>query len=421
MRIAFIAVMLGLTLFLGQVAGQAGRAGKGKAPDKVTPARGSEERSTDTWGGKTLYQWRQEMTVPDASRRIAAIMAILNFDDKLRMTVVPDLIKRLMDGDVGGRAKACLVLRYVGVGEKDVNSVVNALAFHVVPRPTLEYGEPESIIRYEVAVTLRRFAPSAGSPAVVKKIIEGLHDTKSSEVRQACASILWRIARDNKVNGGPDPTIVTAFLDSILNFEHSYHVKLEMIQGLGAIGKPANQALQGRLISTLQSVARAPNKSLALWGFVALLAQDDSANAKLYLGKVAHFLDSPETEIKLQAAMALGGLGQTAKSKVPAILTMLKRDKDRDAVVVHGACVALARMGDTSDKVVDALLELLDHKDPARAASAVKAIVDLKLREPRVMKALRDAQGNRNINAGLKGWVDEAIKQLEAPPAAVKK
>src|SRR4051812_46745056 len=116
MRIAVIAVLLGLTLCIGPAAGQPGRAGKGKAAGKEMPARGSEEAysSRSTWGGKTLYQWRQEMTVPDASRRIAAIMAVLNFPDEERVTAVPDIIKRLMDGDVGARTKACLVLRYVG-------------------------------------------------------------------------------------------------------------------------------------------------------------------------------------------------------------------------------------------------------------------------------------------------------------------
>ena len=58
--------------------------------------------------------------------------------------------------------------------------------------------------------------------------------------------------------------------------------------------------------------------------------------------------------------------------------------KDKEAVAVNGACLALIRIGDKSDLVVDALIEVLNNKDPQRATSAVKALVDLKLNTPRM-------------------------------------
>jgi hypothetical protein len=370
---------------------------------------------SETYGGKTIHQWREMMKAPDASKRTEAIMAIMNFSPDSGSAVVSDLVDRLMDTDVGTRAKACLALRYVNLRQSDGQRVIKALAGRIVAGPFPEY-ESQAIIRYEAAVTLKRF-PDAGPMA--PKIIRGLQDRTSWEIRQVCAGMLWRLGRDAK--DGPDPTIIKAFLEWI-PYEHCHFVKLEIVQGLGAMGRPADKLLQVRLVSFLQQATVSNNKALALWAYVALLAQGGDANeSKKYLGKVANYLTSQDTDIKVQAAMALGGLGETAKGRVPDILAMLKRDKDKDTVAVQGACAALGRMGDTSDKVIDALLDLLDNKDPARAGWAVKAFVDLKPKDDRVLKSLKAHQANPKIHAGLKGWVDEAIKQLEAMPAGAKK
>jgi hypothetical protein len=74
--------------------------------------------------------------------------------------------------------------------------------------------------------------------------------------------------------------------------------------------------------------------------------------------------------------------------------------------------MALYRMGDTSDTVVDTLLDLLTHKDVPAVAAAVKAIVDLKLKNDRVIKALDKMLENKKLNPGLYAWIQEALKEL---------
>lgn len=414
MRIAFIAVVLGLAVLAGRTDGQTGQRQKGKAADKNMPAKGTDENPAETYGGKSLYQWRQEMKSQDASKRTQAIVAIMTFPAEKGNVAVFDLIDRLSDSDVGVRVKACLALRYVHLVNSDqIQRAVRGLATHVDP-----YSETQSIVKYEAATTLLRLAPSAGPE--YSKIINGMKDRSAWENRRICASILWRVARDAK--GGPDPRVVSEFLNWIPK-EHTYQVRLELMKGLGAMGKPANRSLQIQVDEFLQSAARSNNRSLALWGCVALLAHADGndVETKRWLNKVAHFLNEGDTEIKVQAALALSGMGEKAKSKAPDILAMLKRDKDKDTASVNAACEALGRMKDTSAPVVNALLDLLDNKDPARAAAAVKALVDLDLRDALVMNALKKTQANVNIHAGLKGWVDEAIKLLSAPPAPAKK
>src|SRR5439155_1733886 len=88
------------------------------------------------------------------------------------------------------------------------------------------------------------------------------------------------------------------------------------------------------------------------------------AAATLWLAAIDKYLKPTyPVETRIQAVQALAALGTRAKSRLPQIVAMLD---DREAVVVDGACLALVRMGDTSDKVTDPLISLLEHKDPNR-------------------------------------------------------
>jgi HEAT repeat protein len=412
MRISFIAVMLALLVFVGASAGQGAKQPKGKGADKANPAKGSEERSTEVYAGKTFEQWRAEMKAADASKRTTAILAILNFGPEMAGRAVPDFIQRLQDRDVGTRAKACVALRYVYVNDAEqVKRMIDALATRIVP----EY-ETQAIIRYEAAVTLRRWVKEAGP--VTNRVLIGLRDSSAWEVRHVCASILWRIGADSKE--GPNPVIVQGFLDWLRN-EHSYHVKLEILQGLGAMGKPANKVVQSRLVSDLTMFASEPrtNRKLAIWAYAALVSHGDVTVSKKALNRIASYLNNKELnakdgEIKVQAALALGGLGTRAKNHVPDILKMLNDDR-KNVLVVQAACMALHRMGDTSDTVVDTLLDLLKQTDPPhQAAAAVKALVDLKLNTPRVIGALDKMLENKTLNPGLYAWVQGALKELRS-------
>jgi hypothetical protein len=403
MRITFIAVMLGVLLFSRPSAAQTGRQPKGKAPDKAMPARGSEESSA-TFGGKTFDQWRAEMKSEDASKRIAATMAILNFGPKIAGNAVPDFIHRLQDRDVGARTKACWALRFVYVDASHVRSVVDALAAHVSPQ-----SESQAIVRYEAAITLLRFVRSAGP--VANKVLMGLHDSSSSETRQKCASILWRIGMEGK--NGPDPQIVSGLLDW-MRYERSYHVRLEILQGLGAMPKPADKALQSRLVADLTTFAGSPNKALAIWAYAGLVSHAEGPTSQRSLSTIARYLSYKDTETKIQAVMALGGLGKKAKNQVPLVLKLLKEDRG-NALVVQGACMALSRMADATDKaVVDALLDLLTVIEPPhQAAAAVKALVDLKPNnDRRVIDTLDKMLKSGKLKPELYAWVQSALDEL---------
>src|SRR5687767_13855297 len=55
-------------------------------------------------GGKTLSQWRSELSSEDASKRALAVVAIMGFGEEGK-EAVPDIVKRLRDDDLSPRAK----------------------------------------------------------------------------------------------------------------------------------------------------------------------------------------------------------------------------------------------------------------------------------------------------------------------------
>ena len=167
--------------------------GKDKKDGKDDKYEAPEKTGADTVGGKTLKEWMKDLSSGDPSRRVTAVLAIVNFGDEAA-DAVPLLIERLADTDVSPRAKACVALRYVTVHEKHVKDVVKASRTASASRGN----------RRRSSAT----RPPSRSPAspriapVIPALISGLTDGSSWEIRHACASVLWRTAKDPK--NGPD-------------------------------------------------------------------------------------------------------------------------------------------------------------------------------------------------------------------------
>ena len=159
MRIAFAAVLVALTLLPGSGVGQSPKAPEG-APPKAGAAQAPQPAAGETtWGGKTLDKWILELKNPDASKRTMALLALMHFGEAASKAI-PHVLDRLHDSDVSPRAKAALVLRYLAVDPKHVNSVVKELGGRLYPPGTnRDYGESQAVIRYEAAKTLQALHP----------------------------------------------------------------------------------------------------------------------------------------------------------------------------------------------------------------------------------------------------------------------
>lgn len=374
----------------------------GQGPDK----QGSEkDRQSDysptSYGGKTLPQWIKELDSEDASLRSQAVAALPNFGDRAA-DAVPALLGRLQDRDVSPRARAVMVLREITIAEKDVPRVVVALARRISPQ-----NESQACVRYEAIVTLRRFMGDA-MPAV-PALISATIDKSSWELRYISVQLLWRVGLENNKEGGPDPRITEALLN-LLRWDKSYQVRVEVLMGLGALGRPANPTLRARVISELNLCARHKNKPLALWAYAGLVAMEDGPAARASLEALARFLKSDSLEVRVQAVQAIGALRDRARTKLPALLAMLQ---DKEPVAVQAACTALGSLGDKSDSVLDALLGLTSNKDPLSAAAAITALVNLKANTTRVVTTLDKMREKKDLDLRLRGLIEEALKELK--------
>jgi hypothetical protein len=454
MRIILSAIVVALLLGPGGVRTQPGGAGKGKLTRDIPES--SPNSSTrplpsgpKTFGGKTLEQWKREATHHDASRRAMAIIAITTFGDEAK-SAVPLLIGRIKDPDLSPRGKAILALRIIAVDDQDVPRVVEALATRLSRNPySQQLIESQAIIRYEAAVSLRRFADDA-APAI-PALINGAHDLSCWEIRHMCVSILWRAAMgNNKLPKPPKPpepkksnppsktrpgksrnsersttptlvapadpraTVIKALLAVMGRPNETYHTRMEAVHGLGALGRPSDPALLRAEIEQLEKYARttsSENKPLAIWSYASLVALGDDNKGDEALVAIAKFLKPDhKLEHRAEAAQALGALGKRAKKRIPSLVAMLD---DKEAVAVSGACTALTQIGDSSDKVVTALVRVAQHKDPFRAAPAIIALVNLKANTPAVLDALEKVRVNKDTHKNLLPLVKEAIDELK--------
>jgi HEAT repeat protein len=295
------------------------------------------------------------------------------------------------------------------VNEKDVPRIVAALAVRINPiHPVRAERETQVSVRYEAAQTLKRFYKDA-RPAI-PALVEGTRDKGSWELRHQCAWILWRVAADPK--NGPDGRAVDALLDMLRNPKCTYLEKMEAIQGLGGMGRPGDSTRLSRVLTDLGSCTnpRNPeNRPLVIWAYASLVNLQDNGDAKVHLAKLAKYLKSTDLEMRVQAAGAMASLGAKAKPRLPDLIAMLK---DKESVVVMAATMALSNVGDSGDKVVDALLDVTDHKEPATAATAIIALVNLKANTPAVVKKLDKMHGDKKLDDDLRKTVGQALKAL---------
>ena len=429
MRIAFVVGVAVLLVVAAEGTAQTGRPVKNEPVKGTTKPPPSTTTSPSTplpkgpkrLASKTLSEWIHDLYHGDASYRSVAILAIMQpvFLEEAHRAV-PDIVKLLSDSDASPRAKACLALRTITVNKEDVPRVVRALANRLWFK-----NEKEVVVRYEAAMTLRRFAPDAAE--AIPALINSTLDRVSWETRHICAATLWRAALATKE--GTDPRAVQALLDMLHPNRASrttYQERLEAIIGLGSLKKSKNPYLQDAVVKELYKASTTrleSNKPLAIWAYAGLVAQNPDS-AEKYLSAMAKYLTPDrKLETRVQAVQAIAALGKKAKSRLPTILAMLK---DKEAVAVDGACLALVRMGDTSDKVIDALIDVTRHTDANRVGSAIVALVNLKVNTPEVTAALEkvikteQAKEAKEVRTGLIKLAQQALTELKKPREAPK-
>jgi hypothetical protein len=411
-------VMAAALALLGCVPGL--QAQTGGSPEKTPDKSPTTPKTPFEVNGKSLAQWREMLKSTDPSRRSLAIMSIMQFGEDSALAV-GDMIQIMdKDPDVSPRVKAVNALRYMDVRSEDVERVVRALTRRINRG---EGGESQAIVRLEALITLRRFTPDAGFAILTLK--KACFDPFSWEIRHQAVTNLWRIAGEQGIKGdGADPGVVATLLDVVKAKNSAFDVKVEALTGLTFLGKPIDPAIQARLVTELDAIARGPSvgresvpaKILQLWALAALSNMGENAAGMVSSPqtKLASFLRSKELELKQQAAVALGTLGKRATKQIPALVAMLDDPEPR---AVAAACQAILTIGEKNDQVVDKLVSMLESKRQENVIAAAQTLVAMRERSKKVMDALdkQIERKDRDIKEDLQLFLKAARRELEKP------
>ncbi|MBY0230081.1 MAG: HEAT repeat domain-containing protein [Gemmataceae bacterium] len=428
---AAIAILL-LALITVTAGGQS--PGSTKEKDKKEKPKGPA-----TVGGKTLAKWRETLrSSKDASIRADAIAAILQFGPDASEAVLDLLAVAESDKDISPRTKAMAALRFIEVSDSQVKDVVGMLAKRidvVGPKSDPRRREQQAIIRLEALFTLGRFYRDA-SPAK-DALISSTKDSASWEIRHQAVAVLWRLGlemqrpkSESSPSQPPDPRIIEALLDAVMDrrLENTHRVKLEALMGLAAMGKPANQELQERLVKDLNIVATGPNPEFA--------TSNSQARSIMALAALVHLGEKPEkgrapldrlvtfmmlnrnVQTRCQAISALSTLGKLAHKHLGDLVKLLD---DKESEVAQAACAALSQLGETNGKIVDGLVKAVRHKDANRAAAAITALVNLKQDSEKVVNALEALKTDKDTDPRLDFLAGQALVALKKMTEPKKK
>jgi HEAT repeat protein len=392
-------------------------------PPSTTPSTSPKE--PPTFNGKTLKQWKAQLIDKDASKRVEAILAVLNFGEAAS-ECVPLLIARTTDYDASPRVKAVIALRFIHIDKNDkhdkndnrdkrdkrgkrdkrdkrkvgeasvirrkvIEALVNRIRFPSALSPTS--GEPQAIVRFEAIRTLMRFYPDADlwpSTAIPTLATAATKDMATWEIRQHAMALMWRAAGTSKA--GPNKTVVDALLQGIR--DANFQVRLEAVMGLGGMGHPSDPALllqiRKALIACINDGGTSARSTiLHIWAYTALvaLADLDDRGREPHLRGISAYLNKKyDPEVRSHAAQALGALGKQAKSQVPVLLGQLG---DKQPFAVQGAVGALVAIGDKGPPVIAGLKSLLASESPLNVAAACQALIHFKAGTPDVIDALK--------------------------------
>jgi len=409
-------VLIMVCLLGWQVSAQAQTSDSKDSPGKTPPP--AKPIAPTEVNGKTLKEWRDILkNSTDPSRRSNAILAIMQFGEAASVAV-RDLIEVMdKEPDVSPRTKAVTALRVIDVEGADVNRVVLALARRIQAG---EGGESQVIVRYEALLTLRRFIPD-GAPAM-KALHKACFDRGSWEVRQLAVANLWQIAAmQGAKSEGADTEVIKTLMNVVMG-KSPYEVKIEALNGLAYLGKPADQATQQQLVKNLLLLVGGPSigrdtpetKTQQLWALAALsnLGESFPGMSGTPQARLASYLKAKELDVRRQAAAALGTLGKRAVKQLPALVNMLD---DEEPLAVASACQAIMAIGEKNDAVISKLIGLLESKRKDRIAIAANTLVAMREKSKRVMETLDKIIDDKNTDKEVVLYLSNAKKELLKP------
>jgi HEAT repeat protein len=199
--------------------------------------------------------------------------------------------------------------------------------------------------------------------------------------------------------------------------EPSKQVRMQAIIALGAVGRPHSPAKYQKVLDALHDHYRSTDKAIKIWTHVSLMALKEDIKQK-DINMIVEALNDPNREVRKQAVLALGAMEKKTTDHVKDICNLLQTEKER--MVQEAACRALARMGDKSNRVLNALIHLTESdnkKSNEVVMAACATLAQLHVASPEVIDALKAVQKHDALGDPEKKMVEEYIKVIQKPLA----
>ncbi len=283
---------------------------------------------------------------------------------------IAEWVEQLKSSDSAAQVEAAQSLGTLGTS-----------AGSAVPALLDSLNSPDAEVR--AAVTLALAATKPQDAAAIERLIERLSDD-SPRVRATAAYAWDKSAMRSKATV---EALIQAALDSdavvrreVRDALRTINAPREMTLSLWAktledadpqVVIPAMMTLAELGKDAVPSLREAlRNESTAYWA--AHVATDLGPDAAELTPELVEVLKHEDPECRMQALVALGEIGDAAKSAVPAIIELLESDSFDS--VKYAAAYALGEIADP-DEVVPELTKLLESEDLGLRAIAARGLV----------------------------------------------
>jgi HEAT repeat protein len=328
--------------------------------------------------GKSLSQWREDLTSRDARVRRAAAFALGKSGGEA-VAAVPRLVHTLRDPVPAVREAAAYALGEIGPTswEQTLPSLL-----------TLLTNDEEPLVRRSAAYALGQFGKNlpTASPEQVGAVRDALAKALSDSDAAVRQNAAWAVGRLGTELGKPAvPALARALQDA------DALVRRDTARALGDLGPGAHAAVPAMVRCFNRREEDPAIRKTVLHALVRVLGPEDRAaaaelksaltesdpeivrTAALALGCIGgsagapavpvlcEILQDPESNNRAAAAAALARIGRDA---APAVPTLDKALADRSPVVRRNAALALARIGPKAEPAMPNLIRLLTPEQP---------------------------------------------------------
>jgi HEAT repeat protein len=310
-------------------------------PPAVPPPAPMKPTFPKEIGGKDLAGWLKELKDnPDPAIREAAARIIPAFGPDARRPALKPLVAAVnREQDPSVWVAVIEIIGNLGPDSAEEEKEI-AGALGVAMTRTLA----GSVARLRIAQALGNYGPE--SAAAIPSLTAVVKDT-SYQTRQTVAVTLGRVAMPADPKKGPNASALKALSGTLLT-DSAAPVRLAAVQSLILLGPPAFDdpskypiVIKPYLDAVTAQHKVEKDKGVWIWLHVLLMRYDGGQFTDVNVKKIADFIVSTDTGVRLNALNALAMLGEKSKPHVPEIARALTFDDPGTHLTALGTLAAL--------------------------------------------------------------------------------